>query len=138
MAVEKCHCICMYTYWYKKVWTVLWNIETNFLHLLSFRCKKDLKHFFFSKITYSTRILCSSLLFYDIPSHIFLDGYFFSNCGYPSGPLGPEDVDCKEHYKDTSVSVRIGDESKEANDNHTMGYVTGIQRWQVPRSGLYT
>ena len=124
----------------KSVKRVLWNMETFFLHLLSFRCKKDLKHFFLFKnyLFHTTRILCSSLLFYDIPSHIFVDGYFFSNCGYPSGPLGPEDVDCKEHYKDTSVSVRIGDESKEANDNHTMGYVTGIQRWQVPRSGLYT
>ena len=74
-----------------------------------------------------------------LPYLIFsLDGYFFSNCGYPSGPLGPQDEDCKEHYKETSVSVKIGDASKGNNENHVMGFVTGIQRWQVPKTSLYT
>ena len=71
-------------------------------------------------------------------SFFSLDGYFFSNCGYPSGPLGPQDEDCKEHYKETSVSVKIGDASKGNNENHVMGFVTGIQRWQVPKTSLYT
>ena len=79
----------------------------------------------------------SLLRFFHI-SFFSLDGYFFSNCGYPSGPLGPQDEDCKEHYKETSVSVKIGDASKGNNENHVMGFVTGIQRWQVPKTSLYT
>ena len=72
-------------------------------------------------------------------SHFFVDGYFFSNCGYPSGPLGPFDENCKEHYKETSVSVKIGDSNKTSHEDFSdMGYSTGIQRWRVPKTGLYT
>jgi hypothetical protein len=34
--------------------------------------------------------------------------------------------------------VQIGDDSKSSNDSHVLGYVTGIQRWKVPASGIYT
>ena len=101
---------------------------------------KSMANMTFEKITLMTYISDNffssqtSLLI----SHFFLDGYFFSNCGYPSGPLGPQDEDCKEHYKETSVSVKIGDASKEYNENHVMGFATGIQRWQVPKTSLYT
>ena len=69
---------------------------------------------------------------------LFSDGYYFSDCGYPSGPLGPGADDCKDAYKETNTSVMIGDPTKTANDTHHMGYVTGIQRWIVPKTGLYT
>ena len=66
------------------------------------------------------------------------DGYYFSTCGNPIGPLGPSYQHCKDAYKDTNVSVEIGDSSKTETDAHSFGYVTGIQRWTVPKTGLYT
>ena len=68
----------------------------------------------------------------------FSVGYYFSTCGNSIGPLGPANQHCKDAYKDTNVSVAIGDDSKSESESHSIGYVTGIQRWMVPRTGLYT
>ena len=63
-------------------------------------------------------------------------GYYFSTCGNPIGPFGPINQHCQDAYKDTNVSVAIGHESK--SETYDIGYVTGIQRWRVPKTGLYT
>ena len=65
-------------------------------------------------------------------------GYYFSTCGNPIGPFGPINQHCQDAYKDTNISVAIGDDSKSGTDSHKIGYVTGIQRWRVPKTGLYT
>ena len=41
-------------------------------------------------------------------------------------------------FQGTSTSVLIGDDSKSSQDSHQLGFVTGIQRWNVPVSGIYT
>jgi len=70
------------------------------------------------------------------PRH--LHGYYFSTCGNGAGPLGPYTQQCENAYRDTSVAVEIGDSSKKERETHSFGYVTGIQRWKVPKTGLYT
>ena len=67
-----------------------------------------------------------------------LDGYYFSTCGLPIGPLGPSHQDCEVTYRETAVSVEIGDSSKKEKETHSIGYVTGVQRWTVPQTSLYT
>jgi len=38
----------------------------------------------------------------------------------------------------TPTNVDIGDHSKSSTESHSIGYVTGIQRWLVPATGIYT
>jgi hypothetical protein len=66
------------------------------------------------------------------------DGYTFSTCGRISGPMGPLNRDCDDAYLGAPTQVMIGDSSRIGTEFHHLGHVTGIQRWKVPQSGLYT
>ena len=70
-------------------------------------------------------------------SFFFLDGYKFTTCG-KSGPLGPEQSECDAAYGNGTTRVLIGDEKKGLKEHHNMGHVTGIQRWTVPKTDIYT
>ncbi len=73
--------------------------------------------------------------------------YSFTTCGVYSAPIGPSQKDCDTAYSEAGDTgefanggpvVQIGDEEKDKTEPHRAGYVTGIQRWTVPRTDLYT
>ena len=45
---------------------------------------------------------------------------------------------CNKLQKHKSIIKSTLDASKFETESHSIGYVTGIQRWMVPRTGLYT
>ena len=91
------------------------------------------------------------------------DEFRFTTCN-KQGPFGPTETDCERVYKlhKTSKHVEIGDNHSDddakvddGNDDDMsemhdvvdgdldsrafqFGYTTGIQRWKVPRTGIYT
>ena len=70
------------------------------------------------------------------------------------GSVGPHQHDCEKVYKYYKTKVSIGESGHNRNDtegnddldsknkadnfDHQLGYVTGIQRWKVPTTGIYT
>ena len=76
---------------------------------------------------------------------ILTDEYRFTTCNM-QGPLGPHKTDCDKVYKYYRTQVSIGDnedniehpEMKHEDGFSQFGYVTGIQRWRVPKTGIYT
>ena len=55
-----------------------------------------------------------------------------------NGVFGPDQRDCDEAYRGKPTKVAIGDANKTKAEAHLFGYVTGIQRWTVPRTDIYT
>ena len=78
--------------------------------------------------------------------------YTFTTCGKYNHLLGPSQKDCDESYREAAAAsgsgsggavvpptrVLIGDDMKSKDQPHEVGHTTGIQRWTVPRSDLYT
>lgn len=74
--------------------------------------------------------------------------YTFTTCGYYNSLLGPSQKDCDESYREAAAAaddqgvrptkVLIGDDMKSKDQPHEVGHTTGIQRWTVPRTDLYT
>ena len=78
-----------------------------------------------------------------------LVSYTFTTCGYYNHLLGPSQKDCDESYREAAAAagggavvqptqVLIGDDMKSKDQPHEVGHTTGIQRWTVPRTDLYT
>jgi hypothetical protein len=89
---------------------------------------------------------------FELHIFVFPAAFTFTTCGVYSAPIGPNQKDCDEAYEESADSDRsgggggksgsprvlIGDEERTRKEPHQVGHVTGIQRWRVPRTDIYT
>eukprot|EP00094_Tigriopus_californicus_P000196 TCALIF_00190-PA protein Name:"Similar to ALK ALK tyrosine kinase receptor (Homo sapiens)" AED:0.10 eAED:0.10 QI:0/0.88/0.72/0.94/0.88/0.94/18/0/1347 len=64
--------------------------------------------------------------------------YLFNSCKARRGAIGPTQKHCDDAYSKSNTKVLIGDPGKTKDDVHIFGYVTGIQRWKVPKTKMYS
>jgi hypothetical protein len=65
------------------------------------------------------------------------DEYRFTTCNM-QGPFGPQGDNCDKVYNYYKTKVAIGDSGHNHDGGAQLGYVTGVQRWTVPTTGIYT